>query len=130
MDDSAVGSRLRQIRMDAGRTQAEFASDLGLAYQTYRSYESGNSEVSASALLALHRKGVNVVWVLTGEGAKLVLDVVELVERSSIALDAALDALDVDFEPDRRAKALGQLVGKEYSTGLPEPAPAVVRLVA
>ncbi|MCX7070041.1 MAG: helix-turn-helix transcriptional regulator [Gammaproteobacteria bacterium] len=130
MDNIAVGSRLRQIRMDAGRTQAEFASDLGLAYQTYRSYESGNSEVSASALVALHRKGVNVVWVLTGEGAKSVLDVVELVERSSIALDAALDALDVDLEPDRRAKAHGRLVGSEFATGRQEDARAVVRLVA
>ncbi len=81
----SVPDRLRQIRGD--RSQRDIASDLKVAVNSWRRYESGEREPSAEILRELARTGWNPTWVLTGEG-------------------------DERLSPDTDAKMVGLLAGQ------------------
>jgi len=61
----SIGERLRQIRGD--KTLEEFAREFGTSNPSIYRYEQGRTP-STDFLLSLLKKGVNIKWVLTGEG--------------------------------------------------------------
>ena len=48
-----IGQRLRQYRMERHLTQTQVALHMGLSYQSYQRYESGEAVVPADRLLAI-----------------------------------------------------------------------------
>lgn len=60
-----ISERLKSLR--GKKTLEEFAHELGINYQNIQRYENGRMP-SAEFLLLLHARGINIVWVLTGEG--------------------------------------------------------------
>jgi transcriptional regulator with XRE-family HTH domain len=66
-----VAARLREIRRALGDLdRADVAEALGVSKSTLAYYERGESEPTVSVLIAYRRHyGVNVDWVLTGQGA-------------------------------------------------------------
>lgn len=64
----AQGARLKKARETRFGTAREAAEALGLAEQTYMPYENGRTGFRHRATRFAQFFGVNLVWLLTGEG--------------------------------------------------------------
>lgn len=63
-----IGARLKQWRLHKHLKQDEISSLLGIPFSTYQKYEMAISKPGADAMEAFSRAGINVNWLLTGEG--------------------------------------------------------------
>lgn len=62
-----LGARIAALRREAGLSQAQLASRLGISPSTMGMYEQGRREPSANTLIALSRElNVSVDYLLTG----------------------------------------------------------------
>ncbi|MGH8504870.1 MAG: helix-turn-helix domain-containing protein [Stenotrophobium sp.] len=61
-------TRLRSARESSGLKQAELAQLAGFAVNTLKQYESGRIKPGADALAGYARAGIDVMYLLTGEG--------------------------------------------------------------
>ncbi|MCP3048365.1 helix-turn-helix domain-containing protein [Xanthomonas euvesicatoria pv. allii] len=85
-DLKAIGERLALIR--GQRSQAEFAPVVGIHKNTLGTYERGERELGASALMGYARLGWNINWVLMGDGP----DRLETLQDNGFAADETADA--------------------------------------
>jgi len=69
--------RLKQWRQFLGLTQQQFCERTGIPLRTLRGYEGGTRHPGEDALAAIARTGVNMNWLLTGEGEMLPREVPE-----------------------------------------------------
>ncbi|WP_141056310.1 MULTISPECIES: helix-turn-helix domain-containing protein [Tepidiphilus] len=65
---STIADRLRMWRMHLGLTQKEFSSLTGLHIGVVRKYENGVNVPGGEALVAIAKTGVNLNWLLLGQG--------------------------------------------------------------
>lgn len=72
-----VAERLKEARGALGLTQAEAVSKFGIPLGSLRKYEQGPSEPGSQALAGLAKAGINVNWLLTGDGKMLLADITE-----------------------------------------------------
>lgn len=63
-----VGKRIKEWRHALGLTQDEFARRSGIPKRTIVGYENCEREPGSKALAAIAKTGVNMTWLLTGEG--------------------------------------------------------------
>ncbi len=66
--DNSIGKRLKQWRQSLGKKQIEFAEISGLGIAIIRKCEADASMPGGHTLIALAGTGLNVHWLLTGEG--------------------------------------------------------------
>src|SRR5438309_3649477 len=66
-----LGARLKVLRQSLGKTQAEMSTSTGIPLPTWKKYEGSDREPGAEALVAMARTGVNLHWLLTGNGSML-----------------------------------------------------------
>ena len=64
----SLGERLRQVRNIFGMSQVAVAKAAGVSVTAWQNYENGNQCPGGKVLGALVQLGVNVNWILTGEG--------------------------------------------------------------
>jgi transcriptional regulator with XRE-family HTH domain len=83
--------RIKAWRHALGLTQDEFARRAGIPKRTLVGYENAEREPGASALAAIAGTGVNMTWLLTGEGEMLPGEVKK--PESNQIDSASLDAL-------------------------------------
>ncbi len=69
-----ISDRLRLVREYFDLTQPSAATKFGIPLGSYKQYEKGPSEPGAGALRGLAEGGVNINWLLTGEGEMLLSD--------------------------------------------------------
>lgn len=67
----SIGERIKTWRHALGLTQDEFARRAGMSKATLVGYEVGQRKPGADALAAIAKTGVNMTWLLTGEGEML-----------------------------------------------------------
>lgn len=65
-----IGERLKAVRKDL--TQKEFARELGISAAALQKYEQNESIPGGLALAKLVEKGINVNWILKGEGLRYI----------------------------------------------------------
>lgn len=64
-----VGERLKEVRIRLGKgSQAQFAGEFGLEQTTLSKYEKGTLNLPDAIKLKLVDFGINLHWLLTGEG--------------------------------------------------------------
>ena len=63
-----ISQRLKEIRAVLGLSQAKIASACGIPQTTYSKYELG-AAIPDKVLGALHKLGINIIWLITGEGS-------------------------------------------------------------
>ncbi|ADE10430.1 XRE family transcriptional regulator [Sideroxydans lithotrophicus] len=68
-----IASRLRAFRLRTGKAQDVFALEIEIAYGTYKRLEAGDKPKSES-LEKLRKAGLNINWLLSGEGEMLLSD--------------------------------------------------------
>lgn len=61
-----IGERLREERVRLGYNQADFAAIAGVAKTSQFNYEKGERSPDAEYLAAVAKKGVDVLYVVTG----------------------------------------------------------------
>ncbi len=64
-----INSRLRMVREDHGSSQAKFANLLGLPQSTYAQYELNKRSVPDELKQQLAAMGIDIHWLVTGEGS-------------------------------------------------------------
>lgn len=92
--DGLFGARLKEERKVLGLSQQEFAAIGGVAANAQVHYESGARMPKSDYLIAIRGKGVDVLYVLTGERAALSSDA--LTEKETLIINhfRGLDGLD------------------------------------
>ncbi|WAJ26825.1 helix-turn-helix domain-containing protein [Antarcticirhabdus aurantiaca] len=53
--DRALATRIREARISKGLTQSALADEIGVTYQQYQKYESGQNRITAARLFRLAR---------------------------------------------------------------------------
>ena len=68
---SNIQSKLKEIRKSLGKTQAQFAQEIGVIPSTIAKYESGIIKPGFDMLSKICKKykNINMNWLLTGDGA-------------------------------------------------------------
>jgi len=66
-----INERLHLLRMELDLTQPEAAAKFHIPLPSWKNYEKGPSEPGSGALTGMVEAGVNINWVLTGEGDML-----------------------------------------------------------
>lgn len=90
-----MNERIKQIRIDAGKTQAKFADSLGVSLSNIKSYELGLRNPSDAFIKLLCRTfNVNETWLLTGEGE---MHSPETKQQKVAAITAAIFEDDNEF---------------------------------
>ncbi len=72
--DISIGQRLKQVREQLGLSQAQLAKKIGFSQKAISHWERGERDIPTQALIALKRIGINIDWLLTGEGEPLTND--------------------------------------------------------
>jgi hypothetical protein len=128
-----IGERLTRIR--GQQSQAAFAPAVGIHKNTLGTYERGEREPGAAALLGYATLGWNINWVLTGNGPEQ-LEALQHKEsgggesqshnlnpeRLTLALQLVEDALAAKnaFLPTPKRAEAAMLVYELLGSGLPE----------
>lgn len=73
-----IGTRLAQVRRHLGLTQDELAKEIGTSKRGIQDNEANKAIPGGKALCGLLGLGVNVNWLLTGEGPMRLADLVDV----------------------------------------------------
>lgn len=117
--DSEIGDRLRHWRKRVlGMTQQQFAQATGIHLSAIRKYESRSSLPSGESLLAIAGTGINLHWLLTGEGDSRA-PVEGSVPPSQVSTAAnlaqrltAIEGLLSGLDPDKRHAVLNEIFSR------------------
>ncbi|PIQ23471.1 hypothetical protein COW36_09210 [bacterium (Candidatus Blackallbacteria) CG17_big_fil_post_rev_8_21_14_2_50_48_46] len=74
MRSELIGARLKQWRKHLGLTQEKFAEQIRVHIGVFKKYEQGKNTPGGEALAAIAETGVNINWLLTGEGSMAMAD--------------------------------------------------------
>lgn len=79
----SIGERFREIRRSKNLKQIDFAQAIGISQSALVTYERGERDPPAAAIVALCRTfDVNPDWALMGRGATFRADQIGLLERA------------------------------------------------
>ncbi|MDR1836392.1 MAG: helix-turn-helix domain-containing protein [Treponema sp.] len=96
--DLWVGKRLEQAREKLGfSTQKAFSERLGLKYQSYVNYEKGERSLPDEIKLKLFEMGVNISWLITGQGNPLLdeqSEKIPLIEELQKIIDQTVEPIE------------------------------------
>lgn len=82
-----ISERLKQIRLRwGGISQREMARRLKMTAQNYNVFERGACSISAKTMTELDNQGVDLHWLLTGEGSMLREDVAKKIQEDQESL--------------------------------------------
>lgn len=91
-----LGSRLKEERKQLGLSQQEFGAIGGVEANAQGKYESGERIPRSDYLAALEKKGVDVLYVLSGKRTPMTADSLNDAERAIITHYRALSEDDKD----------------------------------
>lgn len=69
--DTGVPNRLKQVRENAGKTQAEMAEIFNITQPYYSTFEDGERMLTAPMLMVLIKEGFSSDYILVGKGTAL-----------------------------------------------------------
>lgn len=113
-----VKERLAVWREHVEMTYAELSRITGIPERTLKGYEKGDRNPGSEALAALAKSGINLHWLLTGQGqmrfeptavasgpAGISLDKTRFKAAVS-AIEEGLDLIDRSLPPDKKAELI------------------------
>lgn len=138
MDESAelsVGSRLKLFREFLKLTQVQFASAIGGTAIAIQGNESGRSMPNGKSLIGLYKLGMDINWLLTGEGQMLLTkqppnssggDLRKFADAMEI-IDLYVQRTGKVLSPEKKRKAVEALY--KLSEGKAEIDPSVTEMI-
>ena len=70
-----ISERLRQVCEAKNWKIKDFAEQTGIAYRTLQGYVGGEREPNAEGMTSIAKAGVNLNWLVSGEGEMFLSDV-------------------------------------------------------
>ena len=116
---SEIAARIKAWRHALGLTQDEFSKRTGLPKRTIVGYENNEREPGAAALAAIAKTGVNMTWLLAGEGEMLPA-------KSEKTTENQQDSASLDALAGRHARRWSKLIELVESAPSPEEAEAIL----
>ncbi|NIZ40915.1 helix-turn-helix transcriptional regulator [Entomospira entomophila] len=94
------GERLRLVRKHFGWTQAEAAKYFGVKQNMISRYERQEHQVPDEIKIQLHELGIDLIWLLTGEG-NMLRSVhpereIEALKKEVVALETSIDQMQAE----------------------------------
>lgn len=107
-----IANRLKAARKKTGYTQKQMGEAIGSSLSAWQDYETGKSIPGGNALAGLARLGVDINWLLTGEGGK---DPIKILSATYHAEDYLLSILPqlsqiIELHYSDKGKAVCHLV--------------------
>lgn len=116
---SDIAKRIKAWRHALGLTQEEFARRSGIPKRTIVGYENAERDPGSAALAAIAKTGVNMTWLLTGEGEMLPA-------KSEKTTENQQDSASLDALAGRHARRWAKLIELVESAPSPEEAEAIL----
>ena len=119
VDRPELARRMKLAREHFGLSQRGMAAKIGVSYPGWQRYESGASVPGGVVLAELFRLGVNVGWLLTGEGKMLVSDQQQADAPIDVAvLEEATEVIEVllaEFQRVMDANTKAKVIARIYA---------------
>ncbi len=110
-EKKAVGDRLDLIREDKRMIQQDFADAIGVSVKAIQNYTYGYRDISAVAIHGLIGTfGVNIRWLLTGEGSMYTGTQHDIIERLHLLTPAQQLEIKAAMEEKQRLNQLSEQV--------------------
>lgn len=130
MSDS-IGTRLAAGRKLLKMTQGEFVEASGVPLSSLKKYEGSHSEPGSDALAMIGKAGIDVHWLVTGDGEPLIAArsaarsggpvLVEINAEALAAIMAAVEFTNPKASPPERAAIAAQAYVASVREGLITP---------
>lgn len=118
IDAVSFGQRLREVRLTRDYSQAKVAARLEIADRTYKFYELGKREMPISTALKFCSEfGVELKWLATGSGPKLLLEKGSLVEEAVLAVLLTHQEKGLSVPAEKIAKQVNYVMEQSSSKG-------------
>lgn len=123
-----IGYRLAEVRKSFRFTKKDMGELLGIHPNNYPRLESGEGKLTPEMLIALKSKGVNIDWLISGEGSMFLpppgesrRDAYEAVKNATLeaVIQKAVDYDRLKAEFDALKRRLGETVGEKRYVYLP-----------
>ncbi|HII3750028.1 TPA: helix-turn-helix domain-containing protein [Pasteurella multocida] len=86
-EQMGIKLRLKEVQLSKGLNLKEFSEASGVSYRSLQNYLSGEREPNVTGLTNLcTRLGVNINWLLTGQGNMFVNDIVNEISGEEASL--------------------------------------------
>ncbi|MFD1806328.1 helix-turn-helix domain-containing protein [Pasteurella oralis] len=86
-EQMGIKLRLKEVQLSKGLNLKEFSEASGVSYRSLQNYLSGEREPNVTGLTNLcTRLGVNINWLLTGQGDMFVNDIVNEISGEEASL--------------------------------------------
>ncbi len=120
MNPEQIGSRIKAWRKHLGLTQVGFAELSGVHIGVLKKYERGVNVPGGEVLGAFSQTGVNINWLLTGEGEMITKASFEEASENELPEDLQefeegiqeMFRLLIEMEEPRRGMAVSEIVNK------------------
>ncbi|MCL7721465.1 helix-turn-helix domain-containing protein [Actinobacillus pleuropneumoniae] len=108
-----ISERLRQVCEAKNWKIKDFAEQTGIAYRTLQGYVGGEREPNAEGMTAIAKAGVNLNWLVSGEGemfhdisnCELSEKEIELIQHYRKMSNDIQKVFDVSFEQLSKSKS-------------------------
>lgn len=126
MKPEQIGSRIKQWRKHLNLTQVGFAEESGVHIGVLKKYERGVNVPGGEALGAFSKTGVNINWLLTGEGEMVAKANNQQTSEKELPGDLhefeegiqEMFRLLIEMEEPRRGIAVSEIVNKVKEAAL------------
>jgi phage repressor protein C with HTH and peptisase S24 domain len=120
MSIQLVSSRLGSYRQSLGDSFEQFSERTGLPVSTLKKYEGGHRAPGSDAIYSLAQSGVNVHWLITGQGPMLSKDLPRGESREGLYVEKAddfvyIDALNVEVAAGHGATSEPQMISSRMA---------------
>lgn len=109
-----IANRLKAARKKTGYTQKQMGEAIGSSLSAWQDYEAGKSIPGGNALAGLSRLGVDINWLLTGEGGKesvkVFLETINAEDYLLSILPQLSQIVELHYSDDRREQGVSHLV--------------------
>jgi transcriptional regulator with XRE-family HTH domain len=108
-------NRLREFRVRVGKSQLQFAKDLGVSGTAYKNYERGVTPIPSTVVLALcHDFDVSPAWLFLGDGDPTREAATQIVKSAVLAARTFAEECGLDLTADQEVQLICKMFDQFY----------------
>ena len=135
-EKESIHARIARARKHLGVTQPEMSGRTGIPVSSLDKYEGGHSKPGTDALAQIAACGINIHWLVTGDGPMMLSELqprgaldAPLLQASIEGVEEALRATGRDMSPAKKAELVLAIYDLYAGAAAPLDKSRVLRLV-